>query len=491
MKVILQRPLEPGASWNRFANSVYEVSLRPLAKGWYALESIEPSASSPADGPLPFLHKGYFDSHLHVTWMGLMQLDVDLRKAASPQDMLELIRRKAASGAAVVRAYGWDEGRFGQSLESFAASFEGKLPENVPVIAYRVCGHSALVNRALRARAQLPQLPQFVTDRELKKIQEVVPAPTHEESARAFELAQRQLVDKGVSAVGDMSLDETNCSVIRSLALEGKLMMDVQGVFDAGLAPSVEHHGPLHVPNSAAVGPLDRPAVFSVRHWKRYLDGSFGSRTAWLSKPYSDAETHGERLKETATLVEETRQALMEGFFVAYHAIGDAALEQALEVGERLRNLFESRMKAPHSLPLAPTRHRLEHVQLVRDDQIARLKEQGFWAACVQPNHRLADMAFSTSRLGPGRLRNEAYRALGFQRFEVPLALGSDAPVDDFDPKRIIEAACSHENPHERLSLDQAVWLFTTGSRLNLGVSPGRIAVGSTVYLTQPEEIVL
>lgn len=494
--MILQRPLDPGRSWNRFANSVFDVDLRPLGhagsgNGWYAVESIAPAETSPADGPLPFLHKGYFDSHLHVTWLGLMGLDVDLRTARSPDEILSLVQHKAASGAAVVRAYGWDETRFGLSLESFTAFFEGKLPENVPLILYRSCGHSALANRLLRSKAKQPRLPQFVTDRDLKPVHDAVPAPTHEECARAFELAQRQLLNFGVTSVGDMSLDETLCSTIRTLAAEGKLLLDVQGVFGAGEAPSVENHGPLYFENTKAVGPLDRAAILSIRHWKRFLDGSFGSRTAWLSEPYLDAQTYGDRLCETAALIEETRQALMEGFFVSFHAIGDAALDQALEVGDRLRNLFESRLRAPNSQPMPPTRHRLEHVQLVRDDQLARLVDQGFWTVCAQPNHRLADQGFSAARLGLGRVRNQAYRALGFQRFEIPLALGSDAPVDDVDPRRILLAACSHENEAERLALDQAIWLSTTGARLNLGLPPGRIGVGSTVYLTHPEEIVL
>jgi len=491
MKVILQRPLEPSRSWNRFSNAVFDVRLRSLAKGWHVVEALSPSSFSAADGPLPYLHKGYFDSHLHVTWQGLMSLDVDLRQARSPQEVLDLVRQKALSGAPVVRAYGWDETKFGLNLETFAAGFEGKLPENVPTVLYRACGHSALVNRLLRGMAKVRHESSFVTDRDLKEIQESVPPPTHAESERAFEIAQRQLLDRGVSAVGDMSLDETVCTMIRTLALEGKLLLDVQGVFDAGAAPSIANHGPWYVENASTVGPLDRAAVLSIRHWKRFLDGSFGSRTAWLTKPYDDFETHGEQLRDTGTLIEETRQALMEGFFISFHAIGDAALDQALEVGERLKHLFESRLRAAGSHPIPFTRHRLEHVQLVRDDQLARIREQGFWAACLQPNHRPADARFSEIRLGRDRLFRQAYRALGFQRFEIPLALGSDAPVDHFEPQRVLAAASSHENEEERLSLDQALWFSTTGARLNLGMPPGRIGVGSTVYLTHPEEIVL
>jgi hypothetical protein len=56
--------------------------------------------------------------------------------------------------------------------------------------------------------------------------------------------------------------------------------------------------------------------------------------------------------------------------------------------------------------------------------------------------------------------------------------------VDTYDPELAVEAACTHPNPLERLSREEAIWFFTTGSRLNQSLDPGRIGAGARVWLT-------
>src|SRR5690606_9267756 len=101
---------------------------------------------------LPVLHKGFFDSHLHMVWTGLFEVDLDLRPCRSFEEALVKIAARLREGASYVRGYGWDESRWGMTLGSIARIAEEKLPEGKPVILYRVCGHSALANRTLREK---------------------------------------------------------------------------------------------------------------------------------------------------------------------------------------------------------------------------------------------------------------------------------------------------------------------------------------------------
>ena len=498
MKVIVQRLAEGVASAGApaFVNQVFDVKLRALQSDshWYVLEDVAlSSAPVLGDERLPILHKGYFDSHLHVTWMGLKQNEIDLQGVRSVEELEERVRNfisNAPASMPVWRGHGWDEGVLGVSLDALTRYLESRLPDSKPLVLYRICGHSAFVNRNVRVRGGRQDLACFVTDRDLIGLAELLPQADEQECAAAFLRAQSQLVKVGISAVGDMSLDETSAAGIRGLAARGELLIDVQGVIDGGRAPSVENNGPLTAANAAAIGPLDRAAVFSVRHWKKYLDGSLGSSTAWLSRAYSDSDGFGDSLQKISQLCEGAREALIAGFHLSFHAIGDAALDQALEIGDLLHRQLLSRKVSDPSLDWPATYHRLEHVQVARDDQIRRMQEQKLWAICTQPGHRVSDQHFVGARLGNTRLQNEGYRAASFMRAGIPVALSSDAPIATHDPDSVIRFACTHPNPKERLTLTEAVWRYTTGSRLDLGLSPGNLKKGATVFMTVPENIV-
>jgi predicted amidohydrolase YtcJ len=344
------------------------------------------------------------------------------------------------------------------------------------------------VNRTLRNAARRTQWGVYITDRDMGSLSEHLPLPSREECEVAFAQAQQKLLLKGISAVGEMCLDETGVSALRALAESNRLRIDVQGVLLAGAAPSAENAGPFAV-ESGDLSILGRGPVFSVRHWKKFLDGSLGSRTAWLSRAYSDSESFGDRLVEGGPLLKSCREALLNGFHLSFHAIGDAALDQALEVGQALFEAMEARRTLESSIVLPPTRHRLEHAQVIRDDQVDKMLSQNFWLLNMQPGHRVSDNHFIRARLGEDRYMRQAYRAAGLSRAGLALALSSDAPIDSFDPEQVLKAAMTHENAHEALSFDEALWLYTTGSRLEAGLDPGKLGIGATVFTTDPESI--
>ncbi len=134
--------------------------------------------------------------------------------------------------------------------------------------------------------------------------------------------------------------------------------------------------------------------------------------------------------------------------------------------------------------PQAKTRHRLEHVQVVREDQVKKMAEQNLWTALVQPGHRISDLGFIMDRLGRERYQNHAYPLVRCLRAGIPIAMGSDAPVDTFSPESVIKSSSEMNTVEEKISRSEALWWMTTGSRRSLGLDPGRMAPGSTVFLS-------
>ena len=156
---------------------------------------------------------------------------------------------------------------------------------------------------------------------------------------------------------------------------------------------------------------------------KIFLDGSAGGRTAWMSKPYlgSDGTTGVPILSDTElqALVDRYHR---QGYQLACHAIGDAAIEQLITAYER----------ALAAMPDTDRRHRIEHCGYSTNEHHRRMRAAGIYP-CPQQVFVYDFGDAYVSVLGEERgLRSYPIRTwmdLGFRP-----ATGSDAPVCDPNP---------------------------------------------------------
>jgi len=115
--------------------------------------------------------------------------------------------------------------------------------------------------------------------------------------------------------------------------------------------------------------------------------------------------------------------------------------------------------------------HRIEHVQMIRPDDIRRLSKLGV-VASVQPMHILDDIPMSRQRLGENTRWLFPFR--DFLKAGIQVAFGSDCPVSDPNPVMGIHAAVNRcllgdrpsegLNPEQRISVTEAVWGYTMGA---------------------------
>jgi predicted amidohydrolase YtcJ len=199
------------------------------------------------------------------------------------------------------------------------------------------------------------------------------------------------------------------------------------------------------------------------------MDGSLGSRTAALLAPYSDDPNNSglpqfDQTKLNAMMDERAAA----GFQVGFHAIGDRGVEMALQAFAEADRYLQERQ--PQALRDNQRRWRVEHAQVLERGQFARFRELGVIAS-MQPNHLLTDMNWALARLGPQRARY-SYAWRSFLENGVWLAFGTDYPVEPINPFRGLYAAVSRKNeagtaeyfPEEKLTIDQAIAAYTTGS---------------------------
>jgi hypothetical protein len=120
-------------------------------------------------------------------------------------------------------------------------------------------------------------------------------------------------------------------------------------------------------------------------------------------------------------------------------------------------------------------RQRLEHIQLVREEDLGRFGALGVIAS-MQPIHCTSDRDLADRYWGPKRTpRAYPWRTL-LERGAV-LAFGSDAPVEPIDPLLGIHAAITRRRPTDRdawfpvqrLTLDEALHAYTAGGAYSTG----------------------
>jgi predicted amidohydrolase YtcJ len=218
---------------------------------------------------------------------------------------------------------------------------------------------------------------------------------------------------------------------------------------------------------------------------KFFADGVIDSGTAWLQEP----DTHGESTAPFWPDPERFARAITRfadaGFQVATHTIGDAAVRFTLDA-------YIAAGAAPG------VRHRLEHLETLPDDLVAQIPAAGV-VASMQPVHLTALRGDGTGnwneRLGPERAAR-AFRMRDLLDAGAVLALGSDWPVADADPRLGLAAARLRRLPQtpeelavlpdQALTAHEALAGYTLAPAYAAGEEgvAGRIHVGMRADLT-------
>jgi len=195
---------------------------------------------------------------------------------------------------------------------------------------------------------------------------------------------------------------------------------------------------------------------------KIFSDGSLGSQTALCFNKYPGSDSRGIEVTSTEKLKKLAKAAARLGLPCAIHAIGDLAVSNVLDAFEAAPRLKSG------------GRHRIEHLQLVRRKDIARLKELGV-VGSMQPSHCPSDIDL-VARYWSTRGRN-AYIFRTLLERGVPLAFGSDAPIEPLNPLAGIAAAVQRSRPgkrnvfypEERITAEAALHGFTAGPAFAVG----------------------
>jgi hypothetical protein len=431
---------------------------------------------------------GLVDAHAHLVGLGHTLRQVDLRGAASIEDVVARLKAGAPSDGWIT-GRGWDQNLWPSKAmpthEPLTQAFADR-----PVWLRRIDGHAGWGNAKLLAEAGIgpdtkaPKGGEILRDTKgrptgvlVDAAMGLVPVPeaTGSQIRTAILDAQRHAAERGLTGIHEMGIGPDEDAAYRELAAstdpQARLSIRVhayaaEGWFRRDLV-------------DRAPDPIRADARYILAGVKAYADGALGSRGAALLQPYADRPEHSGLMqhspKDMRALVD---QAVRGGWQVATHAIGDAANRIVLDA-------YEAAL--PHAAGPDP-RLRIEHAQIVHLDDIERFAALGV-VASMQPTHATSDMPWVPDRIGQKRLPR-AYAWRRFMDAGAPLAFGSDFPVELADVTHGLYAALTRQDaqgqpsggwlPDQRMDLREALAAFSTGAAYaaHRDAHLGRLIVG-------------
>ncbi len=438
-----------------------------------------------------YVFPGFNDAHVHLGYAGSTKLNVDLTGVKSLAEMLariESFAKEAPAGHWLIGG-NWDHTLWAKKALPTRQELD-RVTGDHPALLDRIDGHIAIANSAALAAAGVTgktvspaggtidldahgEPTGILRESARNLVQKVIPPPGHDERRRGDELAIADALAHGVTSVQDNS-DWEDFLIFEELEKERKLNLRI--------SEWLPFKAPLDDLKKMRAHHERNDPMLHTGMLKGFMDGSLGSRTAALKEPYSDDPGNAGLPQYTQT---ELNQMAVEraqaGFQLGFHAIGDKAATMALNAyAQPLHTCSDGASWAQAKVPAKAAgcrvpvaqgaRDRIEHSQVVDPADMQRYAKLGVIAS-MQPNHLLTDMNWAEERLGSQRAAS-SYAWKAFLDAGVPLAFGTDYPVEPVTPFRGLYAAVTRKNeagtkeyfPENKLTRGQALFAYTQGS---------------------------
>jgi predicted amidohydrolase YtcJ len=408
---------------------------------------------------------GLADAHGHLASLGrslsIVSLD-GLHTAAEVGPRLAQASRSAFQGEWLL-GRGWDQNDWTEKAFPSKTLLDAAKP-GVPVFLSRVDGHAAWVSSEALKRAGITRDTKdppggrilrdaageptgVLIDNAIDLVSAKIPAPTVAERETRLKAALETCAKLGLTAVHDAGMDKDTFELLQRWDVGGLLPIRVYAMADGQSEGWADFVG----------RGVFQGGLLEMRAVKLLADGALGSRGAALHAPYSDEpSSRGLLLLEPEELATRAKAFDARGFQVAVHAIGDRANTLVIDL--------LSTLTREH-------RHRVEHAQVLRGDDVARIAKAGL-VASMQPTHATSDMPWAEARVGKERLAF-AYAWRAMLEAKIPLAFGSDFPVEHPNPLWGLYAARTRQDHSgqppagwtapQRLSGTEALAAFTSG----------------------------
>lgn len=438
---------------------------------------------------------GFNDTHFHFYEWALNYESIDFSRTTSFQEMEKQVKEKAErlGKNKWVLGQGFNESDWPENRLPERADLDRAAPGN-PVCIWRCDLHLAVANSAALKLAGIdkstpdPQDGVIVKDgagnptgvlKELAPdlIRDAISPPDEKTLLSNMQKAMKDAHELGLTSIQDIRLmggkdgkaalrawqqlhKDSNLSIRCHVALPGEMTEEALAL---GLMTGFGDN------------------LLKIGHLKFFSDGGMGARTGWMLEPYLDAEL-GMPLTPISEIEKAVEIADKGGLSAMVHAIGDRANREIINMYRRIEERSVSRCSIPH---------RIEHMQMVRTEDLEVLSKLKNVVVTCQPNNMSLDISMIDACVG--ELGKYTYPIKSILDTGVTMMIGSDAPVADKNPLAGIYSAVARRrmdftpekgwHMEQALSVDEAVRGYTlfpaVGSKTDtlLGsITPGKLA---------------
>lgn len=324
--------------------------------------------------------------------------------------------------------FGWDQNLWSEKKMPHRKTLDQHFPDR-PVFFSRIDGHSSWVNSlALKEFEKMgydfsseitggiiyrdSNGPTGVlSDQAHIKALLMLPAFT-EQQTEAFCLASMSYFNRaGMTHIRDLSMNSSIWKVLCKLQAEKRQTLCIDSFFTA------ESVSDLNRAYKDYLECLDLPNPYLRAHGlKIFIDGSLGSKTAYLSENYKGQSSSGLISWSQQDIATAIEFCWKHKIAIAIHTIGDQAVHTAALAARAVSAAgFEGKLH-------------LEHVQILRPETLGLLKPLHV-TVHMQPCHWLSDYSWIDQTL-PESLLPYLFQWQKIIKNKIPLFFGSDSPIE-------------------------------------------------------------
>ncbi|MBA8805873.1 hypothetical protein FB382_004218 [Nocardioides ginsengisegetis] len=388
-----------------------------------------PAGVEEIDAAGRWIAPGLWDQHVHLAQWTLASQRLDLAFARSPEDATRMVAERVAEYPELP-VIGWGHRSGGWERDVTVSELDA-VSGDTPVVLISGDGHHAWLNTIALMHLAMPVRDSVVREAEWFAAYARLSTLVGDDgtSPEAYRRTLDHAATMGVVGIVDFEFSggvpewqhrwANGCDLLSiRMATYADTLEDIigRGLRTGDALPGCD--------DRLTMGPL-----------KIISDGSLNTRTAWCCQPYADAHRLeypcGQPNLSGAELRTLLARAHASGLEIATHAIGDAAVAEALA-----------------SYADTGARGSIEHAQLVGRDDVREMARLGIRAS-IQPAHLLDDRDLTEKIWGDRSARSFAFRWMLDDGVE--LAMGSDAPVSPLDPWLAVSSAV-HRSADERVA---------------------------------------
>jgi predicted amidohydrolase YtcJ len=481
-----------------------------------------PLSAQKIDAQGALVMPAFYDSHLHLMWVGRRASGIECVGAKSIEDVIsrgkETIARLKIPTGNYIQGSGVNPDTFSEGEKRDLTRLDvDKISTEHPIILSRHCGHTIYCNSLALHMAGYSESAPDIEGGTIEKdgngkptgvfrenanflVFKHMSAPSKQDLKNYLRLGMDKAQSFGISACGSFDSDGADFYDITDVYKEiydearktGRLGLRVSMQCGISVKDKILNERLKNYKESGGI--LYNDSVWGnflkIGAIKLFADGTLGGQTAWMRQPYRDKpETCGFPLMEQQVLEGFVQKASDAGMQVLIHAIGDAGIDAVIRAYEKVTEPGKN-----------PLRHGVIHCQITSHDLLERMARNKI-LALVQPAFLADDRHILESRVG-AELASTSYAWNTMDKLSIPVSYSTDAPVSPLSPLATIEWAVHRGGiyPNERVDINTAFDAYTRAAAFSafdencLGkIAPGFLAdlvfLDRDIFSVPPDEI--